>query len=313
MNIYIHLEQPNQLQKFWVNYLRGDNTFIINGGDGAENINFNHKNAIPEEHKSNCKKITLGANVFPINKKFFNYILKRPKDTQRYVENFPNPENSDELFLVHDPQLEIIKKISFKKFTWFFNSEPYDDIRTDHTILDELHCMPTGFKSNLILSKSYTKNTKIFYYDFNSYMLKFKQRLIENWNGYDYPEFINSYGFKPDLLPDNFDKKQLESQWNNELHQWGGANAFARVWNFQKRFEYKFIELDLFNEFEKIKISNTATCWFSNIFFYPTLFFQHPEQKIWAAFDDFMTHIKQFNTTIYIKDPFGWNHRHDRL
>ena len=56
-------------------------------------------------------------------------------------------------------------------------------------------------------------------------MLKFKQRLIENWNGYDYPEFINSYGFKPDLLPDNFDKKQLESQWNNELHQWGGANA----------------------------------------------------------------------------------------
>ena len=159
MNIYILLESPTQLQKFWVNYLRGDNTFILNLGIGDENKTFDN---IPEEHKSNCKQISLGEHVYPINKEFFNYILKRPKDKQRYVTEFQNPENHKDFFLVHDPQLEIIKKITYKKFTWFFNSEPYNEIESDQTLLDELHCMPTGFKANWILTKSYTKKTMIF-------------------------------------------------------------------------------------------------------------------------------------------------------
>ena len=96
--------------------------------------------------------------------------------------------------------LTTIKKISHKKFTWFFNSESYDEAILDYRLLDELHCMPTGFKANWILAKSYTRNTTIYYYDFNNYMLKFKRRLIETWNGYDYPEFISGYGFKPDLI-----------------------------------------------------------------------------------------------------------------
>ena len=307
--VYIKLQHPSQLQKFWINYLRGDNTFIINQFDD-----------ISEERKSNCKKITLGADVFPISKAFFNYILKCADTSQYYITNFSSPANSNETFLIHDPQLERIKKITFKKFTWFFNSEPYNEIKDDHTPLDELHCLPTGFKANWILSKSYTKlqiagaakNTKIFYYDHNNYMLKFKQRLLENWDGYDYPAFINNYGFEAELLPDNFNKERLEVEWGNELSRWGGETAFAKIWNFQKNFDYEFIQLNLFSDFKKIKISNTATCWFSNVFFYPTLFFLHPEQQIWDTYNNFMNHLKQSSSTIYIKDPVGWNIKHER-
>ena len=102
--VYIKLQHPSQLQKFWINYLRGDNTFIINQFDD-----------ISEERKSNCKKITLGADVFPISKAFFNYILKCADTSQYYITNFSSPANSNETFLIHDPQLERIKKFCFQK------------------------------------------------------------------------------------------------------------------------------------------------------------------------------------------------------
>ena len=310
--LYIKLQQPSQLQKFWIRYLRGNNTFIINGNHDTENLTFDD---IPTEHKSNCKKVVLGADIFPINKEFFNYIINTTEEMQYYITNFSNPKNNNELFLVHDPQLETIKKITFKKFTWFFNSELYNEIKDDHTPLDELHCLPTGFKANWILSKSYTKlqiagatkNTKIFYYDFNNYMLTFKQKLINNWDGYDYPAFINNYGLELDLLPDNFNESRLEIEWRKELNRWGGETIFAKMWDFQKNFDYEFIQLNLFTDFKKIKISNIATCWFSNVFFYPTLFFLHPEQQIWDTYNNFMSHLKQSNSMIYIKDPIGYD------
>ena len=307
--LYIYLEKSEELQTFWVNYLRDEDTYIINHSPHNMNLTFDH---IPECHKNDHKIVSLGADIFPINKEFFTYAKRRPKDNQRYIEHFVDPETGQDL-LIHDPDLTTIKKISHKKFTWFFNSEPYDDINLDYRLLNELHCMPTGFKANWILSRSYTKNTKIFYYDFNSYMLKFKRKLIETWDGYDYPEFINSYGFKPDLLPDNFSKEQLDSEWRIELARWGGAHAFARLWNYQRQFDYQFIELDLFNDFKKIKITGNATCWFSNVFFYPTLFLKHGHDHIWMEYDKFINHItNRFPLPlVYTKDPFGWRHQND--
>ncbi len=310
MTVYIKLEKPTELQTFWINYLRDDDTYIINHCPGNMNKTFDD---IPDVHKSDCKKVSIGANIFPINKEFFTYAKRRPKENQRYIEHFVDPETGRDL-LIHDPDLTTIKKISYKKFTWFFNSEPYNEIELDYRLLDELHCMPTGFKANWILSRSYTRNTTVYYYDFNNYMLKFKRKLIETWDGYDYPAFINNYGFKQDLLPDNFNKELLETEWQFELSRWGGANAFARLWNYQRQLDYKFIEIDLFNDFEKIKITGNATCWFSNVFFYPTLFLKHDHQYIWNKFNNFMHHLThRFPLPIiYTKDPFGWSHRNEK-
>lgn len=298
---YVLLEKPTKLQKFWLNYLRDEdvlsNAFSTPMNKHDRNVTLNDGRIIPID-----KKIIFGPDIYIINKQFWQYARTRPKEDQKYYETFVHPE-TQEVLLVHDPHLEKITEISNKKFTWFFNSEPYNEIEEDH-VLDELHCVPTGFKSNWILSRSYTKNTKIFYYDINNYMLKFKKNLLEKWDGYDYPTFINTYGFQSQFLPDNHSMENLESQWRSELSFWGGANAFARMWNFQKNFEYKFIKLDLYNDFKNIKLPfGRSTCWFSNVFFYPKLFLENEEPEIWEQFDKFMNHLQ--GTRIYIKDPFG--------
>ena len=303
--IWMRLENITPIQKFWVNYLRDANTEIVNQNTGNEHAGFNDK------LHSDGIRVTLGKDVYVINKNFFTYVQNRGKANQKYIDQLQDP-STGEYLLIFDNNLETIEKISYKKFTWFFNSETYDDIQEDYTVLDELHCMPTGFKANYILARSYTKNTKIFYYDFNSYMLKFKRRLLETWDGYNYPQFINNYGFKPDLLPDNHNTQTLEENWRQELYFWGGEDAFARMWNFQKNFDYKFIELDLFSNFERIEINGNSTCWFSNIFFYPTLFLEHDEGHIWHTYDNFINHLKTFGPRIYVKDPFGWSTQHER-
>ena len=297
---YVFLERPSQLQKFWLNYLRDDhvlsNAFAGKMHDDRTVVLDNGTKIDIDKH------VTFGPDLYIINKKFWDYARTRPRENQKYHKTFVHPE-TQEVLLLHDPTLEKIKEISNKKFTWFFNSESYTEIQTDH-ILNELHCIPTGFKSNWILSRSFTKNTKIFYYDINNYMLKFKKNLIEKWDGYDYPKFINEYGFDPKVLPDDHTIETLQDEWRRELVCWGGEDGFARMWNYQKNFEYKFIQLDLYNDFKQIKPSfGRSTCWFSNVFFYPTLFLTWDEQEVWEQFRKFLDHFK--SSRVYLRDPFG--------
>ena len=80
--LYIKLTKVTELQTFWVNYLRDENTYIINSGIGNLKKTFDD---IPDEHKNNCKTVTLDDNVYPINKEWFTYVKSRPRNNQKYT------------------------------------------------------------------------------------------------------------------------------------------------------------------------------------------------------------------------------------
>jgi len=106
--IYVFLERPSQLQKFWLNYLRDDrvlsNAFTVKMCNDRTVVLNNGTKITIDKH------VTFGPDIYIINKKFWQYARTRPRENQKYHTTFVHPE-TEEILLLHDPTLEKIKEI----------------------------------------------------------------------------------------------------------------------------------------------------------------------------------------------------------
>src|SRR5262249_14717252 len=129
-------------------------------------------------------------------------------------------------------------------FPW--NLEAYDDVDAPpdglRPPLTSVYCVAAGFKPYRILhTHGFDSRTRVGLFDYSPRALEFRHRLIRDWDGTDYPAFLQK-AFRdspPDtyfqlwagLSPAEVAPSDVERLWRAETDRWGGEETFQKNWN----------------------------------------------------------------------------------
>ncbi len=170
-------------------------------------------------------------------------------------------------------------------FLW--NVESYLDVTEKPDSFDgpvgTLSCVAAGFKPNMILhTHGFDSSTRIVYFDYSSQALAFRKLLQEEWDGDDYPHFLE-YVFRElpssetfyqlwnDMHPEEMTAHDFEQGWQAELERWGGAQIFKDHWQAYRRLTHEFVHCNILSESDRLfaRLGNgpSDVIWWSNAFF----------------------------------------------
>jgi hypothetical protein len=170
-------------------------------------------------------------------------------------------------------------------FPW--NIESYRDVAEPPEDFEgpvsTLYCVAAGLKPNKILqTHGLGDRTRVVFFDYSPQALEFRRLLLREFDGTDYPRFLRGaferlpapgtfFHLWSGLSPDQVDRRDLERQWESELLQWGGAEAFREHWAAYRKLPHEFVHCDLLNEpgelFARVADEDGAVVWWSNAFF----------------------------------------------
>ncbi len=168
---------------------------------------------------------------------------------------------------------------------FLFNIEPYHDlIKQQNTPkIDALFSVAAGFKPYRILhTQGYNDNTTVVFFDYSQKALDIKRYMIENWDGEDfvgfakklfvhYPQGEVFYQLWFGVTPDTLDWDDMQQLWQQELHKWGGQEAFIHHWQQCKNLPHLYLHCDLLKDrsalLNKIASYSSPYIWWSNAFF----------------------------------------------
>jgi hypothetical protein len=193
---------------------------------------------------------------------------------------------------------------------FFWNTEGYKDLKyvdIDKPI-DTLYTLAAGFKPNNLLHKyEFHENTHIVFYDYSKQALAFKNLLIQQWDGRDYPEFLRQAKNKfyiNETAGTRTENETYEYLWDKELERWGGEDSFAQHWNKYKKLNHEFIHCDICEDPSKIinKISGQGieVIWWSNAFHTVNAHYLRGLQGVEKCYNDWVEGIYKKNPNIYI-------------
>lgn len=174
-----------------------------------------------------------------------------------------------------------------KKGVFLWNIESYADVDVCGADfpgpVTSLYSVAAGFKANRILhTHGFDERTRVVYFDYSSNALQVRQCLVEEWDGSDYPDFIQYlfqrfpdpqtyYQLWSDVRPADIRPADLETMWSRELERWGGARQFQEHWQASRRLRHTYIHCDIMARpqplLEQIESQNGAVIWWSNAFF----------------------------------------------
>lgn len=176
-----------------------------------------------------------------------------------------------------------------RKGVFLWNIESYGDIQSNESGAQQhqhkiryLYCVAAGFKPNMLLQRhGFEENACISFFDYSDQALKVRRKLMEEWDGSDYPDFCKEIINNADedtffqlwdgLSPSQINWHDVEQLWLAELAHWGGALAFQQAWQKHRALEFRYLLCDLVNEPAKLvaEIYNSpqSVIWWSNAFF----------------------------------------------
>ena len=169
-------------------------------------------------------------------------------------------------------------------FVW--NLEPYDDIEnppSDAGPLTSLFSVAAGLKSNRLLeTHGFDPTTRVVFFDYSPPGLEFRRRLLEGWNGRDYPDFLRRlfrelpeecafYLLWDEATPSDPDWDRMAERWCHELDAWGGAETLARHWRSYRQLDHSFVYCDLLGSSppevaDLLEPEERVAIWWSNAF-----------------------------------------------
>jgi hypothetical protein len=146
-----------------------------------------------------------------------------------------------------------------------------------------LYCVAAGFKPNMILkTHGLSADTKLVFFDYSPQALAFRKLLHEEWNGVDYPGFLEHvfrrlpskethYHLWNDKRPEELSAGDFEQAWETELARWGGADAFRDHWQQYRKLQHEFVVCNILTQpqmlFERVGQGKNDVIWWSNAFF----------------------------------------------
>ncbi len=183
-----------------------------------------------------------------------------------------------------------------KERIFVFNSDEIDFKKATHEKLDHLFSVAAGFKPFLILHRNgFKRRTKVTYYDYSTNALKFRQFLVENWDGRNIKkavqEFASLNGLSEWVFHSHFGYKENMEQ---IFIEFGGEQEWFQFWERYRKLDHAYEHINLFDEPEKLismvadESQKTTYLWFSNSFYTETGILHMGLEGLRSKFDSFI-------------------------
>ena len=208
---------------------------------------------------------------------------------------------------------------------FFWNTENYSDLKyvNIEKPIEKLYAVAASFKPNMILNHyNFTDNCEVIYYDYSKSALAFKKMLVTEWDGEDYPKFLDYAQKKYRINETGGNETQLLSRkelWERELKWWGSEKAIKDHWDRYKQLPHKYIHCDVCSSPEKItsKITpnNNSVIWWSNAFHTVGAQYLRGLSGVKSCYESWLKQINDKNPNIWIlgKDYLDLPVEGDRL
>ena len=102
------------------------------------------------------------------------------------------------------------------------------------------------YKRQILNTNGFNDNTKIHYFDWCDASLLYKRDLIETWNGVDLHLWLLEHDLKYNFASTY--RGNYEPFWQQELQDFGGAEAFKKLWDRYVNLEHNYYKIDIVNE-----------------------------------------------------------------
>ena len=227
----------------------------------------------PTEESTVCTPLVDGWNF--INKSLENGLT---------VYNFhPKIRNVKQYLYPNLSAAELSKQLSWinniveyaPTCVFFWNTENYTDLKyLDIKPIDTLYCVAASFKPNMILHKfNFNEKSKVVFFDYSKQSLAFKKLLVQEWDGEDYPSFLDwaytkfKFNETGGAGTETMSRSEL---WQREISWWGSEKEIKEHWNRYKKLDHDYVYADICENPQKVtnKITGTGNeiIWWSNAF-----------------------------------------------
>jgi len=203
--------------------------------------------------------------------------------------------------------------VSFAKdcvFIW--NTENYIDLKylkfpKDRKI-KKLYCVAAAFKPNMILHKfGFDEDTEVVYFDYSKQALAFKKLLVTQWNGVDYPTFVNDAIKKHGINVTGGNETQFLSDselWTRELKWWKESDNLQNHWNRYRKLKHTYVHMDLCENPEElyphITDEEDSVIWWSNAFHTVNAHYVRGLQGVTKCYNDWLSNLEKRNKNLYL-------------
>ena len=193
-------------------------------------------------------------------------------------------------------------------FLW--NTETYLDLKycKIQEPVRHLYTLAASFKPHIILNTfNFEDDAIVNFYDYSKPALAYKKMMLTQWNGEDYPAFINwarkKYQFNEThgTLTENETDDFL---WKREISWWGGEDIIKEHWKRYKKLKHTWTHVDISKDCTPItnKIVNEpgSVIWWSNAFHTVNAHYLHGLKGVTESYNNWIKQIKTNNPDMWI-------------
>lgn len=196
------------------------------------------------------------------------------------------------------------------KCVFFWNTENYSDLKYIKMPkpLKKLYAVAASFKPNMILHHfGFYDDTEVVFYDYSKPALAFKKLLLKEWDGVDYPRFLDyaQRKYKIDETGGNETQTLTRNElWQREIAWWGSEEAIKNHWDRYKKLKHTFIHTDICEN--PLKVSNLITeeensaIWWSNAFHTVGAQYVRGVSGVKECYENWLNQINTKNPNIWI-------------
>ena len=188
--------------------------------------------------------------------KAFLYPYEDPDTLERAWKNLQDEETLDSI--KNYTQRAWLRKLAYQEFiekdrVYAYNTERLsgEGVRAPGPV-DSIFSAAAGFKTMMLLKNNgFHENTIVNYYDWCDSSLKFKQHLLETWDGVDFHKWLLEHDLKYNFSSTY--RGNYEEFWKREIQkEFGSEEAFKELWDRYRKLKHNFFVIDLVNEPEKL-------------------------------------------------------------
>lgn len=193
-------------------------------------------------------------------------------------------------------------------FLW--NTETYLDLKycKIQEPVRHLYTLAASFKPHIILNTfNFEDDAIVNFYDYSKPALAYKKMMLKQWNGEDYPAFINWARKKYQFNETHGTLTEHETDdflWQREISWWGGEDRIKEHWKRYKKLKHTWTHVDISKDCKPItsRIVNEpgSVIWWSNAFHTVNAHYLHGLRGVTNSYKTWIDEITKQNPNIWI-------------
>jgi len=289
---------------------KSEDEFVVKAKRHAKDIHDDYTplSLAPTEELTICTPLVDGWNF--ISKSLENDLTvfnfhPKIRETKQYI--YPST-SAEEL----QNQLSWINNIVAyaQDCVFFWNTENYADLKYVplKEPINKLYSVAASFKPNMILNTfGFHEGTEVVFYDYSKQALAFKKLLLTEWDGSDYPAFLDwavrRYRINETGGNETQDKNR-QQLWEREISWWGSEKEIEEHWYRYKKLKHSYLLCDVCESPEKLtsKITNepNSVIWWSNAFHTVNAQYVRGISGVRQCYETWCNQISEKNPNIWI-------------